>query len=104
MSVTLKAGKETCELSRNRFSHALNCMGLNDTPWGSIPAETMLQRIKIALQHLNYAPQEFTASEMVCKVGKENVTFPALGGEETRMILMLLQNFVQRSGITEVTY
>jgi hypothetical protein len=104
LEVQLQAGAQEVTMPRYELNHALVCMGLDPTPYGTIPADEFRARLTDARRNIQYHPREFCACETTLKVKKEMVTFAALTVEKVRAILTKLWVFAERAGNNNICY
>lgn len=104
LDIKLQANGQELPMNRFEFNHVLVCLGEKVTPYGSIPADEFRHKLTKARQTMQYAPQEFTASETTLKVGKDMVTFAAINADKLRAIFTKLWVFAERAGDKDITY
>jgi hypothetical protein len=105
LDVMIQANGQELTLPRFEFNHALTCMGLPATPYGTIPADLFRHRLTEARKNMQLHPTEFTTSETVMRVGKlGGLTFAALDAEKVRAVLTKLWVFAERAGDKDINY
>jgi hypothetical protein len=105
LEITLQANGQELVLPRYEFNHALTCMGVPVTPYGTIPADEFRHRLTTARGNMLLHPREFTVCETTMRVGKkEQVTFAAMDAEKVRAVLTKLWVFAERAGDKDINY
>jgi hypothetical protein len=104
LDVKLQAGSLTLTMRRYEFNHALDCMGLTPAAWGTIPSDEFRHKIKVAGRNFLLTPSEFTKSEQLVKVGKEEITMAKLCEKKVAVIMASLELFAESVGDKDIAY